>query len=261
MKWLENKVVFITGAGEGIGKAVLERFLKEGVTGIVAFDKDKERLAALQTIDPERILTVWGDVRNLIDNQRAVELAVLKFGKLDVFIGNAGIRDGRKRLENMGEKELNQGFDDVFGVNVKGYLVGAVATREELKKTKGCIVFTLSTSSFYIGSGSIYTASKHAALGLMRSLAHELAPDIRVNGVAPSGTPTFFSDAESLLELEAGGTSIRSGGPDSNILQRQTEPEDHVGAYVLLASSQAAVMTGSVINSDAGRGVTVVSRH
>ena len=102
MKWLENKVVFITGAGEGIGKAVLERFLKEGVTGIVAFDKDKERLAALRASDPERILTVWGDVRNLVDNQRAVELAVLKFGKLDVFIGNAGIRDGRKRSRKHG---------------------------------------------------------------------------------------------------------------------------------------------------------------
>ena len=260
MKWLENKVVFITGAGEGIGKAVLERFLVEGVAGIVAFDRDKERLAALHISDPERILTVRGDVRSLVDNQKAVKQAVLKFGRLDVFIGNAGVRDARMRLEKMGEKELNQGFDDVFGVNVKGYLIGAAETREELKKSKGCIVFTLSTSSFYIGSGPIYTASKHAALGLMRSLAHELAPDIRVNGVAPSGTPTSFSDAESLLEPEAGRISSRSGGPDSNILKRQTEPEDHAGAYVLLASNQAAVMTGSVINSDAGRGVTVASQ-
>ncbi len=128
-------------------------------------------------------------------------------------------------------------------------------------KNKGCIVLTLSTSPFYIGSGSIYTASKHAALGLMRSLAHVLAPDIRVNGVAPSGTPTSFTDAESLLEPDVDRTSIRSGGPDSNILQRQTKPEDHAGAYVLLASSQAAVMIGSVINSDAGRGVTVVPRN
>ena len=48
-------------------------------------------------------------------------LAVSRFGKLDVFVGNAGVRDGRKRLEDMGEKELTQGFDGVFGVNVKGY--------------------------------------------------------------------------------------------------------------------------------------------
>ena len=137
MKWLENKVVLITGAGEGIGKAVLERFLVEGVAGIVAFDRDKERLAALHISDPERILTVRGDVRSIVDNQKAVKQAVLKFGRLDVFIGNAGVRDARMRLEKMGEKELNQGFDDVFGVNVKGYLIGAAATREELKKSKG----------------------------------------------------------------------------------------------------------------------------
>ncbi len=134
MKWLENKVVFITGTGQGIGKSVLELFLEEGVTGIVGFDKDKERLAALRASDAERIGTICGDVRNLADNQKAIELAVSKFGGLDVFVGSAGIRHGRKRLEDMGEKELNQGFDDVFGVNVKGYMVGAAATREELKK-------------------------------------------------------------------------------------------------------------------------------
>ncbi len=261
MQWLENKVVFITGAGEGIGRAVVDRFIEEGVTGIVAFDIVEERLSALQAAHGDRIATVCGDVQSLPDNQRAVELAVSKFGKLDVFVGNAGVRDGRKRLEDMREKELQQGFDDVFGVNVKGYMIGAAAARKELVKSQGCIVFTLSTSSFYVGSGPIYTASKHAALGLMRALAHELAPDIRVNGVAPSGTPTSFADAESLLEPDADRTPTRSGGPTSNILQRQTEPTDHAAAYVLLASDQSSVMTGSVINSDAGRGVSVASQR
>jgi len=261
MKWLEKKVVFITGAGEGIGKVVVKRFLDEGAAGIVAFDLVEERLDALHAAHGDRIATVCGDVRNLADNQKAVELVVSKFGKLDVFVGNAGVRDGRKRLEDMGEKELTQGFDDVFGVNVKGYMIGAAAAREELVKSKGCIVLTLSTSSYYVGSGPIYTASKHAALGLMRALAYELAPDIRVNGVAPSGTPTSFADAESLLEPGADRTPARTGGPNSNILKRQTEPEDHAASYVLLASDQSAVMTGSVINSDAGRGVSVASQR
>ncbi|NKB21784.1 MAG: SDR family oxidoreductase [Alphaproteobacteria bacterium] len=261
MNWLEDKVVFITGAGEGIGKVVVNRFLNEGVAGIVAFDLIDDRLAELQSTYGDRIETVCGDVRNLKDNEKAVELAVSKFGKLDVFVGNAGVRDGRKRLEDMGEKELHQGFDDVFGINVKGYMIGAAAVREELVKIRGCIVLTLSTSSFYVGSGPIYTASKHAALGLMRALAHELAPDIRVNGVAPSGTPTSFSDADSLVEPDSARTAIRTGGPNSNILHRQTEPEDHAAAYVLLASDQSAVMTGSVINSDAGRGVSVASQR
>ena len=136
MKWLENKVVFIAGAGEGIGKVVVKRFLEEGAAGVVAFDIVEERLDALQAAHGDRVATVCGDVRSLADNPKAVELAVSKFGRLDVFIGNAGVRDGRKRLEDMGEKELTQGFDDVFGVNVKGYMIGAAAAREELVRAR-----------------------------------------------------------------------------------------------------------------------------
>ena len=171
----------------------------------------EERLASLKAAHGDRLAIVCGDVRSLTDNQKAVELAVSKFGKLDV-----------------------------FGVNVKGYMIGAAAAREELIKSQGCIVLALSTSSFYIGSGSIYSASKHAA---------------------PSGTPTSFADAESLLEPDADRTLARTGGPNSNILERQTEPDDHAASYVLLASDQSAVMTGSVINSDAGRGVSVASQR
>ena len=259
MLWLENKVIFITGAGEGIGKAVVTRFLEEGVLGIIAFDIDEQRLSILKDNFGDRIITVCGDVRSLSDNQKAVGLAISSYGKLDVFIGNAGVRDGRKNLTNMEERELTEGFDEVFGINVKGYMLGTAAAREELVKNCGSIIFTLSTSSFYVGSGPIYTASKHAALGLMKSLAHELAPAVRVNGVAPSGTPTSFSDAASMTSFENGERFKRSGGPNSNILQRRTEAGDHAGAYVLLASDQSAVMTGSVINSDAGRGVTLPS--
>ncbi|MBK17277.1 MAG: 3-(cis-5,6-dihydroxycyclohexa-1,3-dien-1-yl)propanoate dehydrogenase [Rhodospirillaceae bacterium] len=261
MQWLENKVIFITGAGEGIGKTLVSRFIEEGVVGIVAFDLIEDRLTALRDTYGDRVATVCGDVRNLDDNRKAVDLAISTYGRLDVFVGNAGVRDGRKRLEDMGEHELTTGFDDVFGINVKGYMIGTAAAREELAKNKGCVVLTLSTSSFYVGSGPIYTASKHAALGLMRALAHELAPDIRVNGVAPSGTPTSFADAESLLEPGADRTPARSGGPHTNILERQTEPEDHAAAYVLLASNQSAVMTGAVINTDAGRGITLASQR
>ena len=259
MLWLENKVIFITGAGEGIGKAVVARILEVGVLGIIAFDIDEQRLSILKDNFGDRIITVCGDVRSLSDNQKAVGLAISSYGKLDVFIGNAGVRDGRKNLTNMEERELTEGFDEVFGINVKGYMLGTAAAREELVKNCGSIIFTLSTSSFYVGSGPIYTASKHAALGLMKSLAHELAPAVRVNGVAPSGTPTSFSDAASMTSFEKGERFKRSGGPNSNILQRQTEAGDHAGAYVLLASDQSSVMTGSVINSDAGRGVSAPS--
>ena len=254
MGWLDGKTAWITGAGSGIGKAVLAAYLQEGAKGIVAFDRDVTRLNDLRHEFGDAVIPCPGDVRDAADNRRAVDMAIEAFGGLDIFVGNAGVRDGRHLLSDLTDEELDAGFDEVMSVNVKGYFIGAKAAQDALAQRKGSIVLTLSTSSFYIGGGSIYIASKHAALGLMRALAHEFAPDIRVNGVAPGGTPTQFSNADSLNSGKAaqGG---RSGGPASNILRHQLEADDHAAAYVLLASDQSRVMTGAVIQSDGGRGV------
>ena len=254
MEMLTDKVALITGAGEGIGRAVAKRFLEEGAAGIVAFDVAEDRLSTLKADLGDQVVTIRGDVRSLESNREAVALAVSRFGKLDVFVGNAGVRDARRRLDDSSDAQLSDGFDEVFAINVKGYLLGAMAAREELARNRGCIVYTLSTSSYFIGGGPIYIASKHAALGLTKSLAHELAPDIRVNGVAPCGTPTALADADALARPD-GPTKPRTGGAGTNLMHIQIEPDDHVAAYVLLGSDQSRVMTGAVINSDGGRGV------
>ena len=261
MQWLENEVAVVTGAGSGIGKAVVHRFVEEGAK-VVAFDLSEDRLKALKE-ELGEVAVVQGDVRRLDDNRKAVATAVSAFGKLSVFVGNAGIHDGRRKLEGLSDEELENGFDEVLGVNLKGYLLGAKAALPELKKTKGRMVFTLSTSSFYVGGGALYVASKHAALGMMRQLANELAPDIRVNGVAPSGTVTGLRTAASLVGKNEAAESVfgtgRSPRPN-NILELVIAPEDHAAAYVLLASSQSKTMTGAVINTDAGRGVMTFNR-
>jgi len=136
MAWLTDKVALITGAGEGIGKAVARRFLEEGVRGVVAFDLAEDRLTALQDELGDRVVTIRGDVRNVEDNRDAVSRAVSRFGKLDVLVGNAGVRDGRRRLAELSDKELVAGFDEVFAINVKGYLLGAAAAREELARQR-----------------------------------------------------------------------------------------------------------------------------
>ncbi|MBM4263236.1 MAG: SDR family NAD(P)-dependent oxidoreductase [Deltaproteobacteria bacterium] len=262
MQWLENEVAVITGAGSGIGKGIVHRFVEEGAK-VVAFDLSEERLKTLKQ-ERSEVVVVQGDVRKLEDNRNAVAAAVANFGKLSVFVGNAGIHDGRRKLEGLSDEEIEQGYDEVFGVNIKGYLLGAKAALPELKKTKGRMVFTLSTSSFYVGGGVLYVASKHAALGMMRQLANELAPDIRVNGVAPSGTATNLRTAPSLVgNNQASVTAFgagRSAGVANNILDINIAPEDHASAYVLLASSQSKTMTGTVLHTDAGRGVMTFNR-
>lgn len=261
MKWLENEVAVVTGAGSGIGKAVVQRFIEEGAR-VVAFDLSEDRLKALKN-ELGGVAVVQGDVRSLDDNRKAVAKAVSEFGKLSVFVGNAGIHDGRRKLTGLSDEELEKGYEEVLGVNLKGYLFGAKAVLPELMKTKGNMVFTLSTSSFYVGGGPLYVASKHAALGMVRQLANELAPDIRVNGVAPSGTVTGLRVAPSLAGKKEAADGVfgapRSPRVGKNLLELAIAPEDHAAAYVLLASSQSKAMTGSVINTDAGRGVTTFS--
>ena len=256
MDWLTDTVALVTGAASGIGKAITHRFVEEGAR-VIAFDSSQERLAALQRELGNGVLGVQGDVRSYADNERAVNEAASQFGKLDVFVGNAGIWDGGRRLTDLQAEEAVAGFDEVFAINVKGYLLGAKAAAGMLAESRGCMIFTLSTSSFYVGGGGpIYLAAKHAALGLVRALAHELAPNVRVNGVAPSGTPTQMADADALAKPQpTAGGGTKPGGPGSNLLNLAVQPEDHAGAYVLLASRHARIMTGTIINSDGGRGV------
>ncbi|MRE27212.1 SDR family NAD(P)-dependent oxidoreductase, partial [Klebsiella quasipneumoniae] len=103
-------------------------------------------------------------------------------------IGNAGIWDHNASLVNTPAETLETGFHELFNVNVLGYLLGAKACAPALIASEGSMIFTLSNAAWYPGGGGpLYTASKHAATGLIRQLAYELAPKVRVNGVGPCG--------------------------------------------------------------------------
>ena len=120
------------------------------------------------------------------------------------------------------------------------------------------------TRGYPSGGGPVYTATKHAVVGLVRQLAYELAPHVRVNAVAPGGTLTDLRGATSLGHHN---TSVRDG-PDverlfgaSNPLGIAQNPADHAGAYLLLATaSQSRAITGVVLNSDGGLGVRGLDR-
>lgn len=259
MGWLDGKVAIVTGGASGIGRAVVERFVQEGAK-VCIFDLDAEKLRQLSSVLPSgTVIRIQGDVTRLEDNRRGVAAAVDAFGRLDIFLGNAGVFDGNVTLEKLPDEEMSRAFDEVFHVNVKGYLLGAKAALPELLKTSGNMIFTVSSAAFYPnGGGPIYTASKHAVVGLIQELAHELAPRVRVNGVAPGGTVTNLRVIASLkplapapLDPQAREARSRSRNP----LRLAMHAEDHLAAYVLLACDQSRAMTGEIIHSDGGLGV------
>lgn len=256
--WLTGKVVLVTGAASGIGEAIVNRFLQEGAK-IGALDRDGAALERLARRSAEQVVAIRGDVTLLEDNERAVQRTVKAWGKLDIFVGNAGIFDGFLRLTDLPAQILGDVFEEVFATNVKGYVLGAKAAVKELLRTRGAMIFTVSSAGLYAGAGgTIYSASKHAVVGLVHQLAFELAPKVRVNGVAPGGTLTNFRVAQSVKKLVRRGGHVNDKEQrirKANPLHIVMQPEDHTPAYVLLASDQARAITGVVLESDGGLGV------
>ncbi len=176
MGWLDGQVALVTGGGSGIGRAVVARFVEEGAR-VAVMDRLAGRGEALKAEFGDKVAAIAGDVARLDDNKRAVAETVAVFGRLDIFVGNAGVLDGFVPLAEIAEDSLAAACDELFAINVKGCILGAKATLPELTKTQGCMIFTASGAGFTsAGGGVIYTASKHAVVGIIRQLAVELGP-------------------------------------------------------------------------------------
>ena len=256
MGWLDGRVALVTGGGSGIGRAVVQRYIEEGAR-VAVLEKVSDRLDQLKNDFGESVFPIQGDVTRLEDNQRAADDTARAFGKLDIFVGNAGVVDGFVSLVDIPNERLNDAFDEQFAVNVKGPFFGAKATIPHLIESEGCMVFTASGAGFQsAGGGSLYTATKHAVVGLIRQLAVELAPQIRVNGVAPGGTMTDLRGLESLGQHQE-SSFARPGMADriaaNSPLQMAMDPWDLSATYLLLASKEnARAITGTIIGVDTG---------
>ena len=256
MGWLDGQVALVTGGGSGIGRAVVARFIDEGAR-VGVLDRDAARVEQLRADFGKAMVAVAGDVARLDDNRGAVHATVSAFGRLDIFVGNAGVFDRFVPLLEFPEDKLSAACDELFAVNVKGPILGARAALPELMRTEGSMVFTASVASMNSGGGGVlYTASKHAVAGLIRQLAAEVGPRVRVNGVAPGGTRTDLRGLAVLDQHERSHFAesgweerLRAGNP----LQMALAPDDLAGAYVFLSSrTNARGITGTILTVDAG---------
>jgi 2,3-dihydroxy-2,3-dihydrophenylpropionate dehydrogenase len=263
--WLEGTTALITGGGTGIGRAVALRFVEEGASVTIvgrAGDRLDEVIAAAGSLG-DRILPVIGDVTSTADMHRAVDLTVSSFGGLDTLVPNAGIWDFQRSITRMDGPTLAAAFDELFAVNVKGYLLAVEAAWRALVSSRGNVIMTLSNSSLYSnGGGPLYTASKHAGRGLVVELAYELAPKVRVNGVACGGMrtdlrgPAAIGLGERSIEASFARIDDREHNPILPLHDASVDPADFTGAFVLLASKRnSGNITGAIIPVDGGIGV------
>lgn len=257
-RWLDGHVALLVGGGSGIGRATVDAFVAEGAR-VAVLELNPSKCAELAMRHPEA-LVVEGDALSPEDNRRAVAETLKAFGRLDSATTFVGVFDHRLPLRSMAADSLGPAFDEIFSINVRSTLELAAAAAEALSEHRGTLLLTLSSAAFYPGGGGVlYVASKFALRGVVAQLAHEFAPDVRVNGVAPGGT--VDTDLRGIGALGSG--EVRSAdrpGRDENMrattpLQIAATAADHAGAYVYLASGRARAVTGAVIHSDGGIGV------
>lgn len=248
---LDGRVAIITGGSGGIGRAAAKRFIDEGAKVLIVDLEEGPLRTALDSIGSSNASSIVADVTSDDDTQRYVKAAVERYGRVDIYLANAGIEG---KFTPITEYPIDT-FDRVIAVNVRGVWLGLKHVIPAMAKGGGgSIVITSSTAGIHgYAGGSAYVASKHAVIGIMRTAALECAPlKIRVNTVNPSPIETRMmrSIEEQLAPGHSGQAKeqFQSGVP----LGRYGQPEEVADVMLFLASDQSSFCTGGVYMVDGG---------
>ncbi len=242
---LAGKAALVTGGGTGIGKAVSLELARHGAAVAVNYSRsaaEAEETVQLIRENGGQAIAVQADVSKDGEVRAMVRQIISAFGTLNLLVNNASITRHipLADLEAAGEEV----WDELFDVNVKGMFYCARAAAPYLKQSKQGAIVNLGSIAGNTGNGSSlpYAVSKAAVHGLTKSLARALAPDIRVNCVAPGAVATrWWAGREEQMHSLA----------PNLLLQRIAEPED-IAQFICAALTQEA-MTGQIITVDSGQ--------
>lgn len=246
---LDGRVAVVTGAGSGIGRAIAERFAREGCSVVV---NDYDEASARETVerieaDGGAATLAAGDMSSPADVSRVVEAAREAYGRLDVLVNNAAIFDEFRHLLDTSD-EL---WDRVMAVNVTGPFHAMRAALPTMMEGGGGAVINVSSIAGLIGGagGAAYTASKHALIGLTRQAAVAYSErGIRANVICPGAVQTGMLPEETLADRDDPLVQKLLSVP----VRRVGQADEIAGLALFLASEEAPFLVGEAITIDGG---------
>ncbi len=254
---LDGRIAVVTGGASGIGEAIVDRFVAEGASVVVA-DLDQEAAAALLDRHGDSVRFQRTDVTSERDVAAAVGVAVSEFGRIDVMVNNAGIVGAVGPIAQTSVES----YDETVSVLLKGVFLGTKHAAAAMQpQGSGVIISTASTAAVVGGLGPhLYTAAKHGVLGLTRSVANELGPHgIRVNAVAPGSTVTPMTT--NLRGVTEADEAVAARLAERSLLGVAALADDVAAGVAYLASDDAGQVTGQCLVIDGGQTASGTEVH
>lgn len=240
MKRLENKVIIVTGAAQGMGKTHVEKLLAEGAR-VAITDINKELGEQVSKALGENTIFIQHDVVNESDWQNVVNIVMNKWGHIDVLINNAGI------TYNTPLEELSlENYMKIVNVNQVSVFLGMKTVASIMKAQKNGSIINVSSMNGLVGGAIGYTDTKFAVRGMTKAASRELSPhNIRVNSVHPGVIQTSMLEQEGVKEqVEQFKTTIP--------IRRVAQTEEVSNMIIFLSSEESSYSTGSEFVIDGG---------
>jgi len=253
---LQDRVAIVTGASQGIGKYIAEALAREGCDIAICARTESDLMAAADDIEEEgaEVLALPMDVTDEGEPDRLVEETAKKFGRIDTYVGNVG-SNRKGSFETLSDED----WEDLINLNLMSHVRVSRAAVPHMQEVEGASICYISSifGRELGGAGlSLYNTTKSALISLSKVMAQDLAPDIRVNSIAPGSIR--FPGGSWDQRVKENPEAMEEFVEENIAIGRFGRAEEVADAVTFLCSERASLITGSCINVDGGQSHSLI---